>query len=336
MSLVMCHGRGEPDFVNLIRNGSFVGHADEWVIGFAGSEIDFEPNASRSPGSGSLAVLKTGEQAVARYRPGGAHAVSLNGIGTIDVVGYASTTGDPTNTAAGFFLRFYADALAQTAVGSGVSIPADGDIPLTGAGTWDEVARRAIAVPEGATHFRIEANGSSSDAPVLFDDVYVGAPGEDAPPYTGAQLVPFPANRVLNGEFEGGIDGWLGWWTTETLAHNTATPIAGSGSLSVTTPGGGDEQGAIYPANADLVVVPGEPLRLAVKVKGSGEIKVALYYGGAAPQATVWTGTLSGTPTTVSEDITVPVGAAFVGILVATTTDQAVTFVVDDVSLGTP
>lgn len=299
---------------NLIHDGSFADGVAGWYPVTVASSVTYDDGTSAvTDGTGALVLTKSGAVAQMRYQPGGAPAIPTQGNTALDIALMALS---PGTAGLSVSLRFFSDEAATDQVGLANAISS------TPVGTsWTPVIARGVAVPGTAAYVRIEVEKNSAAASVTVDDIYVGAPL-----YPVTEVDAFPADRVLNGTFADGIDGWIGWWTTETLEHE-------AGALSVTTPGGGAEQGAIYPPNADLIVVPGETLRLTVALSGSGTVKAAMYYTGAA-QDDLWSGTLGGTPTLVSEDFTVPAGAVRAGILIATTADEATTFVIDDVTLG--
>lgn len=324
-------GRGaSPGGTNLVPDGSFVGTIEGWHSMINGSLLTYEDSETVvSDGSGSLALTKSGGgTAQATFRPAGKNGVSLAGLTELDFVAYFKRSGDASDIFVG--VDWYTTANGTPRVGSPHAV---GSFAVQS--SWLGLAGRRIAIPEGAAYAQIYLDATlASGAVIYMDEIYLGAPFS---PTSAAIDVALPANRIWNGDFESGISEWQGWYETEILTHDTAAPIAGAGSLKVETSAEGAGQGVQFPLNDNLgiPVNPGEAITVSFDIKGTGTLQATLVYGGAAdPQ--IWTDTISGTPQTVSVDITVPSGAYNAYLQFLTVNEEAATFTIDNVSFGAP
>lgn len=325
---VLCSGMGESDFVNLIRNGSFVGHASGWLPGNDTQTMGYNA-ASRSVGSGSLSLAAADNGGNADYRPGGAFAIPVEGNTHLDFIAYAKPSVANQTIVLKLLFMNTPDGHPGTAFTTESNAATT---PLLSGDAFEEVTLLNVAVPVGATHVRPRIE-FSEDIGYLIDDVYLGPPGQAAPPYPGAAAIPFLTNRILNGDFHVNLDGWH-HYGAEVFVRDTVAPIADVASLKVTTPGGGEFQGAFYVPQGSVAVVAGETLRAQAKIKGAGTVRFSLWFG--VGEIIAWEGALSATVTVIDEEIVVPAGAWFCDPSFMTPTDQAITFWIDDVSLGTP
>lgn len=333
MSMVICGTNDSAD--NLIRNGSFVGHADDWMpqnaplFGYTGAQ-------TAQPGSGALACTAVAQH-VCHYRPGGAWLVPLNGLTTLDL---ALSGKSASEWSVDLNVNFFDNAL-------GLEDPMAGAIALSTtitSGAWEGDALRGQAVPVGATHVHILllATPDVGTDPLYIDDVYVGAVGGDNAPYPPATRAAFPHNRLPNGDLETGIDGWVYVQGEETLSHETAAPLAGTGSIKVVTVADYGGQGVNTAAafeNRGVAVIAGETLQLSFLGKASSAtafVVIGEYEGLEAVE--LWTGTLGPSPATVSVDFVVPANASLMTPKIVTADEvvTVVTFWLDNVSLGTP
>jgi hypothetical protein len=319
---------------NLIPNGSFAGHADGWYAASAGCLLAYDAG-SRSGGTGALSFQKSGAPAVGataeiQFRPGGT-LIALGGLTTIDVVAWMQ---GGTGNSCRFTVAFYDDAYGTNFIDI---VNSTGAPTALATGTWVEVASRELAVPEGATHAHLIPRYTKTvlDVPCLIDDVYLGAVGGDDPPYAGATL-PL-VQRIGNGDFEASAAGWVGMWEVETIARTTTSPISGTGSLSVSTPGGGDGQGISTPMlGTGLPVIGDEALRLNFAIKGSGSLVAQVSYKDTGGTVNVWSGTLTGSTQVVSVDFVAPSVSYGATLSFIAADDQPVAFVLDDVEFGSP
>jgi hypothetical protein len=306
---------------NLIANGSFVGHADGWFR-----------DAGPAPAwtEGQLSVTPTGSNQIA-YRPGGRGAIPLGATDPLDAVIHAQSD-DPAYVGWGIAFWPSADAVAGTQIGA----TATSETELAGGPAPVECPLRGIDVPEGATHASVRvAVSSPTGAPIVLTDAYLGTAAGDDPPYPTADPTPFPENRLPNGDFATDVAGWWAFWDAEGIERADDAPLVAPWAMKITTVGSGEE-GAIYrDPFGNVVVVPGEPIRLAFRIAGAGTVKAVLDYSDGA-DAEVWSGVLSGTPTVVAEDVVVPAGTWKVRPYLVTAVEAAVVFWVGDVSLGTP
>lgn len=303
---------------NLINNGSFVGHADDWYAETSAAIAPtFAAGTTRGVTGGSLHHPGAGR---IQYRPGRA-IVDLGGATTIDLVAYVKPVSG-TGTAQ-WDVRFFSNAYG----GANDNLQGPDPATATDSSVWTEVAWRDVAVPEGRTHALIRLHVSvESDV----DDVYVGAVDGDAAPYAAAAAVAIPANIIGNGGFAIDAAGWEGWSGSDVVVRDAT----GGGNLSVTTAGGSSGQGCNSPVYPLMYpVIPAEAVRLAFTIWGAGDIEAQLFYSGAAADV-VWSGTASETHVPVSMDAAVPAGATEAFVAFRTASDQAVTFHLDDVSFG--
>lgn len=325
---ILSAGMGEPDFYNLIRNGSFVGHADGWLPGNDTQTMGYNA-ASRSAGSGSLSLASADNSGNADYRPGGAFAISVEGNTHLDFIAYAKpSVADQVITLELLFMNT-SDGHPGTTFST---VNNAATTPLLSDAAFTEVPLLNVEVPVGATHVRPRIK-YTEDIDYLIDDVYLGPPGQAAPPYPGAAAIPFLTNRILNGDFHVNLDGWH-HYGAEVFVRDTVAPIADVASLKVTTPGGSAFQGAFYVPQGSVAVVGGETIRVQGKIKGAGTVRFNLWFG--VEEITAWEDALSASVTVIDEEIVVPAGAWYCDPSFMTPTDQAITFTIDDVSLGTP
>lgn len=320
---------------NLIRNGSFQNHADDWCLGFVNQEIGHVSDGGRSEGTGALSIIGTVSGARADYRPGGALATALGVLTDVDAVAYAKA---PAGVDVRIILDFY--ALADDPDSSILDQQVVSDVGVTD--TWVELALRDVAVPMGAAFVRMRLQSSDADDndTVLWSDVYLGAPDGDDPPYAAQARVPYPANRVPNGTLETDARGWLPYWDMETLERDTVDPMAGSASLKVTPTDDGFPRGCGYRPGVWIVVESEEALRFSFAIRGAGEVFAALAYVGGnsgqnwAVEDVVWQDTIASEPQVVTVDVETPPGAALLTLQFATVASQDDPFWLDTVALG--
>jgi hypothetical protein len=323
--------------VNLIGNGSFVGHAGGW---FRASATDFTvayaAGESVSEGSGALAVVRTGGAATARtlaYRPTGPRLIPLGGLTGI-VPGDLRVKGEAGATAT-LRMTFYDGPDPDTAAMSG-GLDTVG-VSTAGVG-WSDPAGGVITIPEWATHVQVElACGMPTvGMPLYVDDIFTGVEADHTPPYPAVALPAFPPNRIPNGTFEAGI----GWWAvsdgSEVLTHETTAPIVGGGSLRVVCPEDWSGQGAM---TQDFGVAADETVYLGFKIRAEpgseGVYEVGLFRLGASPQtATVWSGEVGSGATAVSVEIAPIATDAVARLFVTNGFSAPAEFVLDDVALG--
>lgn len=321
---------------NLIDNGSILNDIGNWYLdaGSVDSSIVFSAAQSRSIGSGSLAFTAgaafDGRMA---YRPGGSpdDLIPLNGITTtVDFACWIKSADadifvTPTivfyNAAHGLL-----SSLGQSATELG---PID-------ASSWAECSVRDFAVPVGATHcqVKLQATSLTPTGPVYIDDIYFGSADGDVEPYPYVGPVPISANRLFNGDFELATVMWTAN-NEETITRETVTPITGTASLKVITPGAGSGEGVwIRSGIGNMLIVPGETLRLSFIARGAGTFNVRLF-----GISTLGPFVLTEQSQIFMEDFIVPTEPTpkfLSGLEFMTTTQQVVTFYLDDVSLGTP
>lgn len=321
------HGRGGQLSPNLIANGSFVSHADGW---YPASHFGSAVHAAAGGRSDNGGAISTMSEVV--YQPGSA-LVALAGATSLVVDAYVKAS--EVDTTGRVSLRFFSDQMGAVRIGSDVLVPVANFEPLV-AGSWTRLTASDLAVPDGATHVSARLIHTAAVDPALWDDIYVGLSGGNTPPYAAGAAVPLSGNRIFNGTFEANSLGWNGWWGTEVIARTTVSPIAGVGSLSVTTDGEGSEQGAFYggPYAPGTVVIPGETVTFAFTIDGdgAGDVKAQVAATDGDP-ITVWTGTPTGTPTVVSEEVVIPGNVVMVLPLFITADETAITFRLDAVSL---
>lgn len=314
---------------NLIENGSFSsGDIAGW---FAQQDTSVVYESGRIqltvPGTPDAGLFGS-----AQFRPSG-NLIALGALTVWDIVG----TADPVaSNDARFRITYFSGPdgtddqfwdLHNTPL-----------IDLSGPGQI-EFGERDLAIPEGATHawINLQYRKDTTDAPLLVTDFYAGAVDGDNPPYASADVS--LTNRIVGGDFESGIGGWVTWIGDETIEEESVDPITGSKSLLITTPGGMEDQGAWVSNTEDATpVVAGENLRFAFSIKrvsGSGEIKADLGWNGGGSE-TQWSEVVTNDVQHVSVDLVAPVDTWGAYVAFLTVTDQIGAFVVDNVRLGSP
>lgn len=146
------------------------------------------------------------------------------------------------------------------------------------------------------------------------------------------------ANRLSNGDFEADVSGWDLWIGDETVTRDTSAPIAGTGSLRCQF--GEDTEAGVYSRlpgeNYRIPVTAGESLPVSFKVKGDCDLTVGLDWQEAGPADTIlFADTVTGTPATVSETVTVPEGVTHAVLFFFTDSAPDGEFTIDDVFVGT-
>lgn len=313
-----------PGSQNLIHDGSFVNGIDGWY--------PTTEDTTLAHVSGTMTVDRgEGSNFTVHYIPDGLATIPLNGITAVDFL-FDAWCAEADSVLLVGQIRFWLDAFQLTSVGSATQVPSPSATTLSA--NPQTFGIRNCAVPDGATHISVSFIGQTTTGhPISLTNIFIN---ETAMPLTAtAQPAIFPT-RIGNGDFETDIEHWYGWASSETLSRETASPITGTGSLKVITPGGAASQGVIYTYDQQPFVLPGEDLQVGVTLRGAGTLKVQLWYNDGDDAIDVWTGTLSSTPTVIDQVVAMPPTEYVVptSILIITTTDQAVTFYVDDVTLA--
>lgn len=329
-----CSGMGEPDFANMIRNGSFGDRADGWLWTANSAVATFAASPSRSVGTGCLSVMPPAastKQII--YRPRGLSVLPLGNRTVLDAVAYVKSDDETPTTR--ISLAFYSDTdgFDDAFLSSVESAEINPDSAV-----WTIIESRDVAVPLGAqsVKFQITIVGASGASAILFDDLYMGAPGGDDPPYPVVST-PLPLNRILDGTFESGMRGWEANASGEVFELDASAPIVGTQSLKVTTEGNVADEGAWYHNAGRILVVAGESLRLTMQAKGSGTVYPFITFHDGFSIVNGDPVVLSASPVTITLDATVPANkdTATVG-LITKTDPQAITYWIDEVSLANP
>jgi len=119
------------------------------------------------------------------------------------------------------------------------------------------------------------------------------APREGFARETGLNRVYYPTEprttvvgdeRVVNGEFDSGLDGW--WtWTGDEGTHTTVVNESNGGRAALMT----TTSGETYPVAQEIPVRPKEPYRLTVDADGPGVVTMVWYRGSKDPKNLVTT-----------------------------------------------
>lgn len=311
---------------NLALNGSFVDHADGWFPYSSNTLVGHDTPTHSADGSGAMklaSISGAATQLDAVYLPHGV-LTDISSAPTLDAVIYAKGDGHLILSATTFDDVYGSHGWDVRDSGSVALDPVNWTAVEVRNWTWSEGG--AFVVPKVSF---IPANGATS---VELDDFYVGPPGQDAPPYAGASVA--LGNRVGNGDFESGIGGWDTWDYGQTLDHDTATPISGSGSLVCACDGAYDDQYAYY-SNYDLGIAarPGETVAVSFKVRGDGDLRADANWRLGGAITNLWTGSASATPSTVSFEATVPSDSVGLRLMIGPATQRASTFTIDDISV---
>lgn len=324
----LAHGRGGHAIPNqnLILNGSFLTHVDGWYPVENGQEITWD--------NGEMVVTATDVG-----RTNSRIAWSPSAVETIafppdtDLVVSAVAKSNEVDPTVRFFLTFLeTDIFNVDASELNISIPDSSGEPISN--VWTPIVGTILADEDLTpnTRVRIALVGPKN---VRYDNIYIGPVGGNVPPYPDATVPPL-GERVSNGTFETNILDWDGWSGGETRSRETIAPITGTGSLKCVTPGNDAGEGLYTPIHNGFIVVPGESLRVRLKIVGigAGDIKLVLY--SASGETTIWEGAPStnvNSPTVIDETIVVPSTDNVVQTAILTSTMQATTFWVDDYSL---
>jgi hypothetical protein len=162
-------------------------------------------------------------------------------------------------------------------------------------------------------------------------------------PDSGGALV----DLMTNGNFETSISDWAEAWGSETLSHDTATPLVGVGSLHVETPGETEDEGAWWPGPSInggwIAAARGVPITFQFTATGNGWVLAALKFQILTESVRVvyLPCHLTATPTAFELSVITPLtmdlsASASVSISTAATDIYAADMRIDSVSLKVP